>query len=296
MDDNEDGLQSTGEGGVSGVLIEAYDSNNSLVNSTTTDANGFYNMDYLGMDDYYLMVHPPANMGITYMDMGADGLDSDFGNIYGLNTTDMITLNPGDNIQNVDGGLINVTVVPVEWLYVTAENRGEFNHVEWATANEVNVSHFEVERSLKTADNFEKIGKNVASQSPANGDTYSIEDADLTGSGAYFYRIKEVDVDGGFTYSDIVSVRVNKKSDEVALYPNPARDEFNVSITIEEAQEIEIDLYDSKGSLVRKALYQSFIENGEHEFNVDIRDIPKGSYSIAIRLKNETIHKKLMIL
>ncbi len=295
MDDNVDGLQSPGEQGVAGVMIKAFDSNNNEVNTTTTDANGFYTMDYLGMDNYYLKVYPPVGTGVTDMDQGPEDQDSDFGNMYGPNTTAMITLAPGDNIQNIDAGLRS-GVVPVEWLYVAAENRGKLNVVSWATGNEVNVSHFEVERSLNTANNFVKIGENVDSNSPSEGAEYNIEDLDLTFAGVYYYRIKQIDFNGEYSYSDVVSVRVEKSKNDIAIYPNPAVDEVNVAIALDEAQEVEMDLYDAKGSLVMKGLYKSFLENGSHEFKLNLRDIPKGSYSIAIKLKNETIHKKLMIL
>lgn len=229
------------------------------------------------------------------MDQGPEDQDSDFGHMYGPNTTAMFSLAPGDNIQNIDAGLRG-GVVPVEWLYVSAENRDKINLVSWATGNEVNVSHFEVERSINSASDFTKISDKVISDSPADGAEYSLEDNDLIGAGVYYYRIKQIDFNGEFTYSDVVSVRVAKSVDEVAIYPNPAVDEVNVAITIDEAQDVEMDLYDAKGSLVMKGLYASFLESGSHEFKLNLRDIPKGSYSIAIKLRNETIHKKLMIL
>ena len=296
MDTDKDGMRSAGETGVSGVLVEAYDSNNTFINSDVTDASGNYKIDYLGMDDYYLKLYPPNTMGVTTLDAGNDdNMDSDFGSIYGPNTTNLISLAPGDDVNNVDGGLIE-GVVPVEWKYIVAEARDEHNIVRWETASERNVSHFEVERSLVNVNDFIKIGENVKSDSPINGQVYNLNDLDVSTNGKYYYRVKQVDLNGAHSYSDIVSVTREEEKVDLSIYPNPTSEQVNISFNLDEDQLVEIDLLDAKGRIAQKAMYLNELAKGAHKLSLNINHIPSGSYTITISINGDLIHKKLMIL
>jgi PKD repeat protein len=76
--------------------------------------------------------------------------------------------------------------------------------LDWQTTDEINVSHFEIERKFNWENNFEWIGKRTATNSKARKSVYDFEDLhDLENS---YYRLKMIDMDGSYTYSNIVFI------------------------------------------------------------------------------------------
>jgi hypothetical protein len=110
------------------------------------------------------------------------------------------------------------TVLPVQLLNFTvkkqAANKAE---LQWTTSNEINLSHFEIEKSTNNA-GFSFCKKVIASNG-INTNMYAIQDDWGNVSGSINYRIKMVDKDGSFTYSVIRSLSVNEKTGSVKVYP-----------------------------------------------------------------------------
>ncbi len=104
LDLDEDGQNNDGaSSGVAGVVVNLYNDDGDLVATTTTDADGNYLFPNLLPDDYYLDFDLPASYDFTTQDTGAEVTDSDADQISGQ--TDVVTLNSGDNITNLDAGL-----------------------------------------------------------------------------------------------------------------------------------------------------------------------------------------------
>jgi hypothetical protein len=95
----------------------------------------------------------------------------------------------------------------------------------WSTANEMNSKGFEVERSLD-ANDFNTVGY-VAAQNTAGNHSYSFVDTDPS-KGISYYRLKQIDLYGKFTYSKIVAIN-NKSNISLSVYPNPVSD--NITVT-----------------------------------------------------------------
>lgn len=106
---------------------------------------------------------------------------------------------------------------------VTAENN--IVNLSWETLNEVNVKSFEIEKSYD-ASNFSTVGS--VSAKNINAAKYSYQDA-LNASVAH-YRLKMMDIDGKYSYSQIVKVS-NTAAGSVSIYPNPASNNLNISVS-----------------------------------------------------------------
>ncbi|GAB4299957.1 MAG: hypothetical protein Kow0098_26900 [Ignavibacteriaceae bacterium] len=122
--------------------------------------------------------------------------------------------------------------IPVELASFTAEVSGTTVLLEWQTASETNNSGFEIQRKLKNEE-WETL-----SFVPGRGTTtelseyqYSDEFRNFIYSGTVLYRLKQIDLDGSFEYSGIISAGINSVPDRTEItqnYPNP----FNPSTTI----------------------------------------------------------------
>ncbi|MBF9220547.1 IPT/TIG domain-containing protein [Hymenobacter ruricola] len=114
------------------------------------------------------------------------------------------------------------TPLPVELTAFTAEAEGATARLIWRTASEKNSARFEIERSLD-GKTFARIGEVAAQGDKAGATDYAFRDAQTPKSPALvYYRLRQVDADGTFSYSPVRAVTVGGTG-PFTLYPNPAR-------------------------------------------------------------------------
>ena len=113
--------------------------------------------------------------------------------------------------------------LPISWLYFNGTNQGKNNLLNWATASEQNSKQFDVERSLSgTA--FGRIGTVNAAGNSSQTSTYQYTDRniDKLNSPVMLYRLKEIDINGSYRYSNIVRLNYNQITKVNSIvYPNP---------------------------------------------------------------------------
>jgi hypothetical protein len=116
--------------------------------------------------------------------------------------------------------------LPVELVSFSAESNDDNILLSWTTASETNNKGFEVERSIQNSNlkikNFETIGFVNGNGTSTELNTYSFNDENVS-AGKYIYRLKQIDFDGSFEYSNEIEVEI-ALPDEFALYqnyPNP---------------------------------------------------------------------------
>ncbi|GAB2854946.1 LamG-like jellyroll fold domain-containing protein [Hymenobacter ruber] len=121
------------------------------------------------------------------------------------------------------GGDFNVNPLPVELTAFTATAQGPAVALSWRTATEKNSRAFEVERSL-SGSSFERIGTVTAAGTSTAPHTYELLDTNPpTHQATIYYRLKQVDLDGTFSYSPIRTVALAQPlSHSITLFPNPA--------------------------------------------------------------------------
>ena len=132
----------------------------------------------------------------------------------------------GQFIASVGPTVICNTILPIKLSSFTAKHSGIGNVLNWTTEFEINAAYFDVERNINGE--FIKIAT-LAAQDNMNGASYSYIDADAL-NGDVLYRLKMVDKDGKFAYSDTRKVSVKGKS-SVLVYPNPSRGDVNISVS-----------------------------------------------------------------
>ncbi len=158
---------------------------------------------------------------------------------------------------------------------------------EWQTANEVNVSHYNIERSENARD-FIVIGKIKANNNAENDYTFRDDKLPATSKSlTLYYRITGVDNDGRKTYSQVKSVTVNDKQQTVNIYPNPTKDLVN----IESKEEIKkIVVIDYLGKIVKQ------MNNATEHQTLNTKQFNKGLYIVqVITAKGNVLNEKLVV-
>ncbi len=141
------------------------------------------------------------------------------------------------NTETLRQSEIKCTIVsggplPVTWLYFKGTNQGKDNLLEWATASEQNTKEFILERSV-TGNIFNAIATIKAAGNSSNTKIYPYKDAniDKLNSNVFFYRVKQIDVNGSFKYSNIVRLNYDLKDvPKSIVYPNPTQGLITVTI------------------------------------------------------------------
>lgn len=171
------------------------------------------------------------------------------------------------------GGFFVSTInsaLPVTLKYFSGYAANDASILEWASVSESNSSHFEIERSTN-AINFQVIEKVAAAGDSKSDKQYTFRDYNLA-DGIYYYRLKQVDLDGAFEYSRIVSIKV-KAATAVKVYPNPVTDQLSIQSEIEINS---VEIINSSGIKLHSERPDS------HNYNFDMTKFPAGLYLIKI--------------
>jgi hypothetical protein len=184
---------------------------------------------------------------------------------------------------------VDITL-PVEWLTFTAEKENEKALLNWSTASETNCDRFEIERTTDEQffdeSNFIKTGEVAGHGNSAVSNNYSFTDEKIDYKGFYYYRLKQIDTDGNFNYSDIRVVDFSKNY-TMKLYPNPGNDFFTLELEGNINDDAAMNVYDSFGKLI----FEDKLTENSYRFG---GDWSTGIYFVHIVLNNEETIFKLI--
>jgi len=148
------------------------------------------------------------------------------------------------------GNCPGLSALPVDLLYFTGKLENDRVALSWETANEINFDHYTIERSVNGTD-YTAIGT-VGATGAGN---YRFNDATASISGQrVYYRLQEVNKDGSFTYSDVVSMSIPLNT-KFSVYPNPASSFINLQLNNNSTLPITVQVSDGMGRVVINQLY-----------------------------------------
>lgn len=216
-----------------------------------------------------------------------DGIDA-FGIRQGTNTPNAQI----DGIR-VSRGWFN-GALPVSWKSINVSSDDNGNLVKWSTANETNNSHFEVQRSAD-GKHFETIAKVKGKGTTSKVSYYSYNDIEGTQTDAAYYRLKQIDFDGKFEYSKVVSIQ--NKEEEVqsgitTTLPNPFNDELVINVQSGANTSATVQVIDMIGK-THKVQTQQFVK-GANKIEISTEDMPNGIYFVRINSNGEVFTKKVI--
>ena len=188
------------------------------------------------------------------------------------------------NIMNCSG------VLDVKLLEFNGVLIDKIARLKWISSNENNFSHYEIEKSLD-GQSFQKIGT-INGAGGGNTTTYNYADINEVNTRGY-YRLKMVNKDGLFKYSEIILVSNKKSAFTISGYTNPFRDFINLSYTLPNNGKVSFHIIDMYG----KTVYVQEV-NGKKDLNkTNLENLSKlsaGTYSLIIFYKNESITKRIL--
>ena len=270
-------------GDVANDVVKIY-LNGSLISTVTVDAGGSLDNgqnQYFGCynTSYYRFNGVLDEMRIALTDFSADWIATEYNNQSSPST-----------FYSVSTQQTASAALPVELVLFRA--KAVANHtadLHWATASELNNNYFEIERSYDGR-SFELVGEVKGNGNSQHQIAYSFldETIGLIQNTAY-YRLKQVDFDGAFEYSDIRVVRFDGRAEmlEIAAYPNPFNQEVTIHANTNEPYSIEVT--DINGLLL---LAIDNVKSQTHR--LDLTKWTSGVYIVNVTSSQSTKHLKVI--
>lgn len=210
-----------------------------------------------------------------------------------------------DGSVNYDGWYVDdiklsvySSIIPVELVSFSAFVNDDEVTLSWKTATELNNKGFEIERAQKTSSSnlsWIKVGFVNGKGTTTEQQDYSFTDKKLRAD-SYLYRLKQIDFDGSFIYSqeieaDVTSPIIFELSQN---YPNPFNPVTIIKYQLPVDEFVSLKVYDVLGSEI-KTLINEFKQSGYHQVEFNASGIPSGVYFYKIQAGNFSSVKKMIL-
>lgn len=218
----------------------------------------------------------------TSVDKGASGHDNRYG---------------AGRVDAYDAYLEVISGLPVELSSFTAVIKDHKVILEWRTETEINNFGFEIERKTTKQISWNRVGfveGNGNSNSPID---YLFRDENTNEAGIFWYRLKQIDTDGSYEYSDEISVTVIFPSNFLLSqnYPNPFNPVTNISFSLPEDSRVRITVYNLLGEQVAE-LVNSEYTSGRHVIQFDASGYTSGIYLYKFESIDYLSIRKMIIM
>ena len=181
------------------------------------------------------------------------------------------------------------STLPVKLNYFKARKDNNISILDWATSMEKEFSHFIVERSADGA-SYNEIATVSSAKTNSNTErVYSYSDNKSSQMAVVYYRLKMVDIDGKFKYSEVKIIRNAVDQSAVVAFPNPAISELRVNIPASwQNKAVTYSIYHINGSVVK----QKISAQASQTETLSLSGLQKGIYLIKVAAENESVVKQ----
>ncbi|HMN33125.1 MAG TPA: zinc-dependent metalloprotease [Chitinophagaceae bacterium] len=173
----------------------------------------------------------------------------------------------------------NFKIAPIPTpVHLISFNSSKINndiHLTWETSQEENMNGYEVEMKTTLVSEFSKI-QFVKSENNKSTTRYQYNLAHLN-NGTYYFRLKMLDLDGKYQYSEIIKEEISSQSFSHLIYPNPVENEMTISLNSPISQNMKIAVYDLLGNKILD-VYNQKIELGQTNIVVNTSGLSSGFY------------------
>jgi len=243
---------------------------------------------YQGVQNQEIAGGPTAglitfNVNVTGLETEMAGFNANLGNVAGLTGND------------VDDDQVAVFVpidspLPVELISFTGRKVENANELNWRTASEENNAGFEIEKSADGV-TWEIIGWEAGRGTSNELNVYSFIDR-LPFLGDNYYRLKQIDFDGQFEYSESINVRNVDELVIIDVSPNPSPGRVTVAVTNPSREKIQVTIFDSIGNVVWESEVLNNLEFWKRNFDLHQREM----YFASVKVGRDVITEKILIV
>lgn len=190
--------------------------------------------------------------------------------------------------------IVVTQIVPVELTAFSASVTANGVQLIWETATELNNSGFEVQKKING--NWEKIAFVSGYGTSTEIRNYSFVD-EKAAAGKLSYRLKQIDFDGTFSYSNEIEVDVNvvEEFELSQNYPNPFNPSTTIKFKVPVSANVNLSVYAINGELV-EVLANGFMNSGSYEVSFDASKYASGNYVYRLTSGNIVLTKKMSLV
>ncbi|MFK7922069.1 MAG: T9SS type A sorting domain-containing protein [Bacteroidia bacterium] len=186
----------------------------------------------------------------------------------------------------------NANSLPVEWADFQVNWEGVNAQVSWQTAQELNNDYFTVERSVdgNLFEQIEKIGA-IGNSSELSSYDYTDQSAKFAGFSSLYYRIKQTDIDGAFSYSSMLELAPNTRIPlELVVFPNPANDQVAFKLAGATENDFDYQILNTAGQLMESGQLQDLAE-----ISFEVSNWPSGNYHVRFANNTQQVSKTFLV-
>ena len=159
--------------------------------------------------------------------------------------------------------------------------------LKWIAENPDRFNRFEIERSIDGI-KFDKIGI-LAVQ---NNSSYNFSDKNLPNNKVVYYRLKMVDNNGVFSYSTVVTIKLQVRFSNALVYPNPTIGELNIKLYEPLYTSSTLQVLDVTGRMIK----QQSVSANNVNIQLDVNDLSAGRYFIKITNSKQVINQSFVVI
>lgn len=181
--------------------------------------------------------------------------------------------------------------LPVTFTGFTGQNINDANQLRWDVVEEYNLSHYEIERSIDGF-NFQKVGNANARNSTAPSTYYHTDNIRNIVASSFYYRLKAINEDGTYFYSDIIQVRLTNKSG-FKILGNPFTEQVSFRYNAAEAGTMKLRILDQQSRVLRNEQQQVATGTAYYTIN-NLSSLPAGLYILEMWFNKERYTEKIL--
>jgi hypothetical protein len=192
------------------------------------------------------------------------------------------------------GEIVPTAVLPVHFTYFNGTKTAMGNELKWSTSQETDNKCFDIERSHDGI-SFETISKVNGKGTTNNASFYTYIDKTCNAILPTYYRLKQVDFNEKFEFSDIVFVEGAEANEMIQIFPNPVKEGENINIQFNESDQgwAEVAIFTTTGIFLHEYRLDN-IRTIEH-INLQSCNLKKGEYLFKIKTEAKEYEAKVMV-
>ena len=191
-----------------------------------------------------------------------------------------------------------ISTLPVKLISFTGSLQNNTTMLNWETENQINFDRYEIERSNGNNSTFTTKAIVFAQASGASKLNYQYNDDLSSASGdVFYYRLKMIDIDGSFTYSNVIMIRRDQRNvTGIIISPNPVYSGGVVTLRLnaDNRKNVDIRVMDMSGKIVLRQ--QNQLITGINSLTLNQQSLPAGIYTVQVIAENEILSSKLSVI